>query len=119
MRKTLLAAVLGLSACGFVASSMSFAADNPIANPLYTTPQQKKYFMEFCKLDLNSDGMVSMAEFLNHGNPLHPGFEKDPKLAKKLQMWKEMAGEAKEISAEKFVAYMDTHNPLSPGFTKK
>jgi hypothetical protein len=51
MRKTLLAAVLGLSACGFVASSMSFAADNPIANPLYTTPQQKKYFMEFCKLD--------------------------------------------------------------------
>jgi hypothetical protein len=119
MRKTLLVAVLGLSAVGFGAASTSYAADNPIASPTYNTPQQKKYFMEFCKIDLNSDGMVTMEEFLNHGNPLHPGYEKDPKLAKKLQMWKEMAGDAKEVGADKFVAYMDTHNPLATPSLKK
>ena len=54
IRKTILTGAL----LGLLASPL-FAADteNPL-NPLYNTPQQKKYFMEFCKIDLNSDGMV-------------------------------------------------------------
>ena len=98
-------------------TSGAFAADNPLA-PAYNTPQQKKYFMEFCKIDLNSDGMVTMEEYLNKGNPLSPGYDKNPALTKKLEAWKAMAGDAKEVDAAKFVAYMDTHNPLSPSFKK-
>ena len=105
--------VLGLS----LLASPVFAADNPLA-PAYNTPQQKKYFMEFCKIDLNSDGMVSMEEYLNKGNPLSPGYDKNPKFTAKLDAWKAMAGEGKEIDASKFVAYMDTHNPLHPAFKK-
>ena len=103
-------------AAGLLASPV-FAADNPLA-PAYNTPQQKQYFMEFCKIDLNSDGMVTMEEYLNKGNPLAPGYDKNPKLTAKLEAWKAMAGDAKEIDAAKFVAYMDTHNPLSPSFKK-
>jgi hypothetical protein len=99
-------------------SSAGFAADNPLA-PAYNTPQQKKYFMEFCKIDLNSDGMVSMEEYLNKGNPLAPGYDKNPKLTAKLESWKAMAGEGKEIDAAKFVTYMDSSNPLSPSYKKK
>ena len=95
-----------------------FAADNPLA-PAYNTAQQKKYFMDFCKIDLNSDGMVSMEEYLNKGNPLAPGYDKNPKLTAKLESWKAMAGEGKEVDAAKFVAYMDTNNPLSPSYKKK
>ena len=114
LAKTLvLGAVLGLS----LLVSPVFAADNPLA-PAYNTPQQKKYFMEFCKIDLNSDGMVSMEEYLNKGNPLSPGYDKNPKLTAKLEAWKAMAGEGKEVDASKFVAYMDTRNPLSPSFKK-
>ena len=105
--------VLGLSLLAYPV----FAADNPLA-PAYNTPQQKKYFMEFCKIDLNSDGMVSMEEYLNKGNPLSPGYDKNPKLTAKLDAWKAMAGEGKEVDAAKFVAYMDTRNPLSPSFKK-
>ena len=108
-------AVVALS---LLASSAAWSADNPLA-PAYNTPQQKKYFMEFCKIDLNSDGMVSMEEYLNLGNPLSPGYDKNPKLTAKLQMWKAMAGEAKDVDATKFVAYMDTNNPLSPSYKKK
>jgi hypothetical protein len=106
--------VLGL---GLLANPV-FAADNPLA-PAYNTPQQKKYFMDFCKIDLNSDGMVSMEEYLNKGNPLAPGYDKNPKLTAKLEHWKAMAGDGKEIDASKFVAYMDTNNPLSPSYKKK
>ena len=114
LAKTLvLGAVLGLS----LLVSPVFAADNPLA-PAYNTPQQKKYFMDFCKIDLNSDGMVSMEEYLNKGNPLAPGYDKNPKLTAKLEAWKAMAGDGKEVDASKFVAYMDTHNPLSPSFKK-
>ena len=105
--------VLGLS----LLATGAFAADNPLA-PSYNTPQQKKYFMDFCKIDLNSDGMVTMEEYLNKGNPLAPGYDKNPKLSTKLEAWKAMAGDAKEIDAAKFVAYMDAHNPLSPSFKK-
>ena len=106
-------AVLSL---GLLAST-AFAADNPLS-PAYNTSQQKQYFMEFCKIDLNSDGMVTMEEYLNKGNPLAPGYDKNPKLTAKLEVWKAMAGDAKEVDASKFVAYMDTHNPLSPSFKK-
>lgn len=112
LAKTLIVA-LGIT----LASAASFAADNPLA-PSYSTPAQKKYFMEFCKIDLNSDGMVSMEEYLNKGNPLAPGFDKNPKLTAKISAWKAMAGEGKEIDASKFVAYMDSGNPLSPSFKK-
>ncbi len=115
LAKTLVsAAVLGLSA---LIVTPTFAADNPLS-PAYNTPQQKKYFMEFCKIDLNSDGMVTMEEFLNHGNPLAPGYDKNPKLTAKLDAWKAMAGEGKEVGADKFVTYMDTNNPLSPSHKK-
>ena len=115
LAKTLVsAAILGLSA---LIVAPSFAADNPLA-PAYTTSAQKKYFMEFCKIDLNSDGMVSMEEYLNHGNPLAPGFDKNPKFTAKIAEWKAMAGDSKDISADKFVAYMDTRNPLSPSHKK-
>ncbi len=114
LAKTLVSSVvLGI---GLLASPV-FAADNPLS-PAYNTAQQKKYFMEFCKIDLNSDGMVSMEEYLNKGNPLAPGYDKNPKLTAKLEAWKGMAGEGKEVDATKFVAYMDTHNPLSPSFKK-
>ena len=114
LAKTLVSSVmLGMS----LLASPVFAADNPLA-PAYNTPQQKKYFMEFCKIDLNSDGMVSMEEYLNKGNPLSPGYDKNPKLTAKLDAWKAMAGEGKEVDAAKFVAYMDTRNPLSPSFKK-
>ena len=116
IRKTSLAtALLGASV---LLASGAFAADNPLA-PAYNTPQQKKYFMEFCKIDLNSDGMVSMEEYLNKGNPLAPGYDKNPALTKKLEAWKAMAGESKEVDASKFVAYMDSSNPLSPSYKKK
>jgi hypothetical protein len=115
IRKTSLAtALLGAS---LLLTAGAFAADNPLS-PAYNTPQQKKYFMDFCKIDLNSDGMVSMEEYLNKGNPLSPGYDKNPKLTKKLEAWKAMAGEGKEVDAAKFVAYMDTNNPLSPSFKK-
>lgn len=115
IRKTSLAtALLGAS---LLLTSGAFAADNPLA-PAYNTAQQKKYFMDFCKIDLNSDGMVSMEEYLNKGNPLSPGYDKNPKLTKKLEAWKAMAGEGKEVDATKFVAYMDSNNPLSPSFKK-
>ncbi len=114
LAKTLVSSVvLGMS----LLASPVFAADNPLA-PAYNTPQQKKYFMEFCKIDLNSDGLVSMEEYLNKGNPLSPGYDKNPKLTAKLDGWKAMAGEGKEVDAAKFVAYMDTRNPLSPSFKK-
>ena len=114
LAKTLVSGVvLGLS----LLASPVFAADNPLS-PAYNTPQQKKYFMDFCKIDLNSDGMVTIEEYLNKGHPLSPGYDKNPKLTAKLAEWKAMAGEAKEIDAAKFVAYMDTHNPLSPSFKK-
>ena len=114
LAKTLVSSVvLGMS----LLASPVFAADNPLA-PAYNTPQQKKYFMEFCKIDLNSDGVVSMEEYLNKGNPLSPGYDKNPKLTAKLEAWRAMAGEGKEIDASKFVVYMDTHNPLHPAFKK-
>ena len=105
--------VLGLT----LVSSVGFAADNPLS-PAYTTAAQKKYFMEFCKIDLDSNGMVSMEEYLNKGNPLAPGFDKNPKLTAKISTWKAMAGEGKEIDAAKFVAHMDTSNPLHPSHKK-
>ena len=115
LAKTLVsAAVLGLSA---LIVTPTFAADNPLS-PAYNTPAQKKYFMEFCKIDLNSDGMVTMEEYLNHGNPLAPGYDKNPKLTAKLAEWKAMAGDGKDVSADKFVAYMDSHNPLHPSHKK-
>ena len=114
LKTSLATALLGVS---LLLTSGAFAADNPLA-PAYNTPQQKKYFMDFCKIDLNSDGMVSMEEYLNKGNPLAPGFDKNPKLTKKLEAWKAMAGEGKEVDATKFVAYMDSNNPLSPSFKK-
>ena len=115
LAKTLVsAAVLGLSA---LIVTPTFAADNPLS-PAYNTPAQKKYFMEFCKIDLTSDGMVSMEEYLNKGNPLAPGFDKNPKLSAKIAEWKAMAGEGKDVAADKFVAYMDTRNPLSPSHKK-
>ena len=98
-------------------SSAGFAADSPLS-PSYTTAAQKKYFMDFCKIDLNSDGMVSMEEYLNKGNPLAPGYDKNPKYTAKIASWKAMAGEGKDIDASKFVAYMDTANPLSPSHKK-
>lgn len=98
-------------------SSAGFAEDNPLA-PAYNSAAQKKYFMDFCKIDLDSDGMVSAEEYLNKGNPLAAGYEKNPKLAAKLAMWKAMAGEGKAVDASKFVAYMDTNNPLSPSHKK-
>ena len=98
-------------------SSAGFAADSPLT-PSYTTASQKKYFMEFCKIDLNSDGIVSMEEYLNKGSPLAPGFDKNPKLTAKIASWKAMAGEGKEVDSSKFVAYMDTANPLSPSHKK-
>ena len=58
LAKTLVSSVV--LSLGLLAAPV-FAADNPLA-PAYNTPQQKKYFMEFCKIDLNSDGMVSMEE---------------------------------------------------------
>lgn len=114
LAKTLVSSIA--LAVGLLASPV-FAADNPLS-PAYTTPQQKKYFMEFCKIDMNSDGMVTMEEYLNKGNPLAPGYDKNPKLTAKLEAWKAMAGEAKEVDASMFVAYMDTRNPLSPSFKK-
>ena len=115
VRKSFLSgAILALS---MLASSTVWAADNPLA-PAYQTPQQKQYFMEFCKIDLNSDGMVTMEEYLNKGNPLSPGFDKNPKLTAKLEAWKAMAGDQKAVDAAMFVAYMDNHNPLSPSFKK-
>jgi hypothetical protein len=108
IRKTFLAtALIGAS----LLASGAFAADNPLS-PAYN-------FMDFCKIDLNSDGMVSMEEYLNKGNPLAPGYDKNPKLTKKLEAWKAMAGDSKEVDAAKFVAYMDTNNPLSPSYKKK
>ena len=114
LAKTLVSSIA--IAVGLLASPV-FAAGNPLA-PAYNTPQQKKYFMDFCKIDLNSDGMVTMEEYLNKGNPLAPGYDKNPKLTAKLEAWKAMAGDAKEVDASKFVAYMDTHNPLSPSYKK-
>jgi hypothetical protein len=114
LKTSLATALIGAS---LLLTSGAFAADNPLA-PAYNTAAQKKYFMEFCKIDLNSDGMVSMEEYLNKGNPLTPGFDKNPKLTKKLEAWKAMAGEGKEVDASKFVAYMDSNNPLSPSFKK-
>ena len=114
LAKSLLTGIaLGLT----LISSAGFAADNPLT-PSYTTAAQKKYFMEFCKIDLNSDGMVSMEEYLNKGNPLAPGYDKNPKLTAKIAMWKSMAGEGKDVDASKFVSYMDTANPLSPSHKK-
>lgn len=114
LAKSLLTGVaLGLT----LISSAGFAADNPLS-PAYNTAAQKKYFMEFCKIDLNSDGMVSMEEYLNKGHPLAPGYDKNPQLTAKIASWKAMAGDGKEIDASKFVSYMDTKNPLSPSFKK-
>ena len=114
LAKSLLTAVaLGLT----LISSVAVAADNPLS-PAYNTAAQKKYFMEFCKIDLNSDGMVSMEEYLNKGNPLAPGYDKNPKLTAKIASWKAMAGDSKGVDASKFVSYMDTSNPLSPSFKK-
>jgi hypothetical protein len=101
-----------------IASVGVFAAENPL-NPSYQTPQQKHYVMEFCKMDANSDGTLTVEEYLNKGNPLSPGFDKNPKYTKKLEQWKAMAGDKKEMTMEMFVAYMDTHNPLNPNFIKK
>ncbi|MDQ3260884.1 MAG: hypothetical protein M3Q00_08905 [Pseudomonadota bacterium] len=114
LKTSLASALIGAS---LLLTSGAFAADNPLA-PAYNTAQQKKYFMDFCKIDLNSDGMVSMEEYLNKGNPLAPGFDKNPRLTKKLEMWKGMVGEGKEVDATKFVAYMDSNNPLSPSYKK-
>lgn len=114
LAKSLLSGVaLGLT----LISSAGFAADNPLS-PAYNTAAQKKYFMEFCKIDLNSDGMVSMEEYLNKGNPLAPGYDKNPKLTAKIATWKAMAGDSKDVDASKFVSYMDHNNPLSPSFKK-
>lgn len=114
LKTSLASALIGAS---LLLTSGAFAADNPLA-PAYNTAQQKKYFMDFCKIDLNSDGMVSMEEYLNKGNPLAAGYDKNPKLTAKIASWKAMAGEGKDIDASKFVAYMDTANPLSPSHKK-
>jgi hypothetical protein len=113
-RKALLA---GITMGVFALASTAFAAENPLT-PSYQNAQTKKYVMEFCNLDKDSDGMVTAAEYLNKGNPLSPGFEKNPKWAKKYEMWKAMAGDGDKISMEAFVAYMDKNNPLNPNFKK-
>lgn len=116
IRKSILTGMaVGLMA---LASSAVFAADNPLA-PSYQNAATKKYIMEFCNLDKNSDGFVSKEEFLNKGNPLSPGFDKNPKYTKKLEAWLAMAKDSEKVTMESFVAYMDTNNPLSPGFKKK
>ena len=115
LKTSLATALIGAS---LLLTSGAFAADNPLA-PAYNTPQQKKYFMDFCKIDLDSDGYVSMEEYVNKGNPLSAGYDKNPKLTQKLETWKAMAGEGKQIDATKVVGYMDSNNPLSPSFKKK
>ncbi len=115
LKTSLATALIGAS---LLLTSGAFAADNPLA-PAYNTAQQKKYFMDFCKIDLDSDGYVSMEEYVNKGNPLTAGYDKNPQLTKKLESWKAMAGEGKQIDAAKFVAYKDSHDPLSPSFKKK
>lgn len=114
LKTSLATALIGAS---LLLTSGAFAADNPLV-PAYNTSQQKKYFMDFCKIDLDSDGYVSMEEYVNKGNPLSAGYDKNPKLTQKLATWKAMAGEGKQIDAAKFVAYKDGNNPLSPSFKK-
>ncbi len=117
MVKKALLSGLAVGALTFAAAT-TFAADNPLA-PSYQNAQTKKYIMEFCNLDMNSDGIVSMEEFLNKGNPLQPGFDKNPKLTKKLEQWKAMAKDGDKVNMEAFVAFMDSNNPLSPSYKKK
>jgi hypothetical protein len=123
MRKTALtAALLGLA----ILSGPTFAADT-VTNPLepsYRTPAQKEWFAkhmhEFMEMDKNSDGMLSMEEYLNDGNPLTPGFDQDAKYRAKYAEWLKMDREKRGIiSMHEYMAYMDSDNPLSPTYKRK
>jgi hypothetical protein len=41
-----------------------------LARPARIANVLAMHVMDFCKIDLDSDGMVSMEEYLNKGNPL-------------------------------------------------
>ena len=117
IRRALLTA-LAICALGLSAPAV-FAQDNPLV-PSYKDAASKKYIMEFCNIDKDSDGFISAAEFVNKGNPLSPGWEGNPRFAKKYQEWKDMCPPGMDkVTMEQFMAYRDTQNPLSPNFKKK
>jgi hypothetical protein len=118
MKRKELFTALVFSVLSFSATAL-FADDvNPLS-PAYKDAASKKYIMEFCSMDKNSDGFVSAAEFLNNGNPLSPGWEHNPKYSSKYKMWKEMCPEGQDkITMDQFMAYKDSHNPLSASYKK-
>ena len=115
------AAAFGLA----MLSGATFAADttNPL-EPSYHTAAQKEWFAKhmhsFMEMDKNSDGMLSVEEWLNEGNPLAPGYDQDAKYRAKYADWLKMDREKKGIvSMHDYMAYMDSDNPLSPTYKKK
>jgi len=120
--KTIISAA-ALAAAMF--SSTTFAADvtNPL-EPSYRTAAQKEWFAKhmhsFMEMDKNSDGMLSIEEFLNEGNPLAPGFDQDAKYRAKYAEWLKMDREKRGVvSMHEYMAYMDSQNPLDPTYKKK
>lgn len=125
MKRKTLSSIVVSSMCGLLvaASGLVYAAEANPLHPAYENAQQKKYFMDhmmmYMKMDKNSDGMLSMEEFLGIKNPLDPRYEHNRGMQAKIAAWKEMDPTGKGmISMETFMAYMDSHNPLNPGFTR-
>ena len=116
--------VSSLSGLLLAASGLAYAAEANPLHPAYENAQQKKFFMNhmmmYMKMDKNSDGMLSMEEFVGVKNPLDPRYESNRGIQQKIATWKEMDPTGKGmISMEAFMAYMDSHNPLNPSYSPK